>query len=50
MKYDKIIKWVLVFLFIAGVVTSFFGLLIPPITTTPKRTARIVTAANAYAQ
>ena len=25
MKYDKIIKWVLVFLFIAGIVTSFFG-------------------------
>ena len=25
MKYDKIIKWVLVFLFIAGVATSFFG-------------------------
>ena len=25
MKYDKIIKWVLVLLFIAGVVTSFFG-------------------------
>ena len=25
MKYDKIIKWLLVFLFIAGVVISFFG-------------------------